>query len=168
MWERVFWCTVQRSISSHPRNHSHGQLFLLHWQLSIHILNGSGDQWRPLIRKSRNLTPVLLLNGVHQRLVLEPIICQHGFSYHCYADDTSCTCLFPQMTPQSQTVTRTYPQHQHHLLFNLANTELLVFPANQYIHRNIDLKIKTFSLLLPWRLFEIWSHDWLSTATPSP
>ena len=34
----------------------------------------------------------------------------------------------------------------HHLQLNLAKTELLVFPAKQAIHRNIDIKIDSLSL----------------------
>ena len=36
----------------------------------------------------------------------------------------------------------------HHLQLNLAKTELLVFSAKQAIHRNIDIKIDSLSLVL--------------------
>lgn len=107
-------------------------------------------------------SPLPVLTGVPQRLVLGPIICQHGFSYQCYADDTSCTCFSPGWPLNLKLSLR------HIRSTTTSNLTLLKLscwfsqPTNSFITA-LTLKLRP-SLLLPWRLFEIWSHDWWSTA----
>ncbi len=66
---------------------------------------------------------------------LGPIIQAHGFSYHCYTDDTQ---LYLSFQPDDPTVAARISgcladisawMKEHHLQLNMAKTELLVFPA---------------------------------------
>ncbi len=69
-----------------------------------------------------------------------PIIQAHGFSYHCYADDTQ---LFLSFQPDDPTVVAriscclgniTAWMKDHHLQLNSAKSELLVFPATPTVN----------------------------------
>ena len=73
----------------------------------------------------------------------------HGFSYHCYADDT----LFfspedPSISAMISACLRNISiwMKDHHLQLNLAKTELLVFPAKQSISNHINVQLDSLSL----------------------
>ncbi len=78
---------------------------------------------------------------------LAPIIQAHGFSYHCYADDTQLYLSFP---PDDQTVAARISgcladisawMKEQHLQLNLAKTELLVFPATPTLQYDFTIKL---------------------------
>ncbi len=85
---------------------------------------------------------------------LSPIIQAHGFSYHCYADDTQ---LYLSFQPDDPTVAARISgcladisawMKEHHLQLNLAKTELLVFPATPSLQHNFSIQLGT-SIITP-------------------
>ncbi len=83
---------------------------------------------------------------------LGPIIQAHGFSYHCYADDTHLS-----FQPDDPTVAARISgcladisawMKEHHLQLNLAKTELLVFPATLTLQHDFLIQLGT-SIITP-------------------
>ncbi len=85
---------------------------------------------------------------------LGPIIQAHGFSYHCYTDDTQ---LYLSFQPDDPTVAARISgcladisawMKEHHLQLNLAKTELLVVPATPTLQHDFSIQLGT-SIITP-------------------
>ncbi|KAI2661089.1 putative RNA-directed DNA polymerase from transposon BS [Labeo rohita] len=83
---------------------------------------------------------------------LGPIIQAHGFSYHCYADDTH---LYLSFQPDDPMVAARISgcladisewMKEHHLQLNLAKTELLVFPATPTLQHDFTIHLGTLTI----------------------
>uniref|UniRef100_A0A673A8T2 Reverse transcriptase domain-containing protein n=1 Tax=Sphaeramia orbicularis TaxID=375764 RepID=A0A673A8T2_9TELE len=130
---------------------SHHILLSILWNMGI---TGHAHSWFQSYLTGRSSPPH---HGVPQGSVLGPllfaiyttslgqIIHSHGFSYHCYADDTQLYLAFP---PDDSTVSARISDclsdisawmKAHHLQLNLSKTELLVFPAKPTIQQDISI-----------------------------
>ncbi|XP_062320882.1 uncharacterized protein LOC134023075 [Osmerus eperlanus] len=78
---------------------------------------------------------------------LAPIITSHGFSYHCYADDTQLHLSFPPTDPgisariEACLTDISAWMNKHHLQLNLAKTELLLILAKPSISHDLSITL---------------------------
>ncbi len=85
---------------------------------------------------------------------LGPIIQPHGFSYHCFADDTQ---LYLSFQPDDPTVAAWISgcladisawMKEHHPQLNLAKTELLIFPATPTLQHDFTIQLGSSTITL--------------------
>ncbi len=85
---------------------------------------------------------------------LSPIIQASGFSYHCYADDTQFYLSFRPDDPTGAAQVSgcladiSSWMKEHHLQFNLAKTELLVFPASPTLQHDFTIQLGSSTITL--------------------
>ncbi len=96
---------------------------------------------------------------------LAPIIQAHGFSYHCYADNTQLNLSFQ---PDDPTVAARISgcledisawMKEHHLQLNPAKTELLVFPATPTLQHDFTIQLGS-STITPSTYQKYWCNLW--------
>ncbi|KAI2642978.1 hypothetical protein H4Q32_030860 [Labeo rohita] len=117
----------------------------LHWFESYLTGRSFRVAWGREVSKAHHLAA-----GVPQGSVLGPQA--HGFSYHCYADDTQ---LYLSFQPDDPTVAARISgclvdisewMKEHHLQLNLAKTELLIFPATPTLQHDFTINLGTLTI----------------------
>ncbi len=150
-WIYLLLLTLSIIKSSCPPSHH----WASHWEFNSYLTGRSfGVAWGGEVSKAHQLVTGVPQGSVLGPLLfstyttsLGPIIQAHGFSYHCYTDDTQ--LYFPFQSNDPTAAARISGcladisawMKEHHLQLNLAKTGLLVFPGTPTLHHDFIIQL---------------------------
>ncbi len=126
----------------------HPMLYLLAKVLQGNLDGVSNSQLATAVPQGSVLGPLLF--SVYMAS-LGSVIQKHGFSYHCYADDTQLFSLHPDDPTIAARISACLTDiscwmKDHHLQLNLAKIEVFVVLTNPSLHHNFTIQLGTSTI----------------------